>query len=229
MKAKPLLLTVLLLFALCTPLALTNIPIGFCAESDTILVSYSDFNETDVDKFNFSFIATPSYRIRIDNLLVNTSSQQLAIMKFPTNASGDTPALDFSLAHEDDGRLIIDWVEASAVNLATVTDFVVKESAYDIEIICYPNKIDVQYWNGTEYVYALEDYELACFDIGDVWCYAPVEGGFSSGHMSITIMELTYGGMDAMFDELVPMLMYLMVIGAVCGMIGGVTKKMGKW
>lgn len=231
MKAKPLLLTVLLLFALCTPLALTNIPIGLCAtDSQTILASWESFNATEEVSYELDFIAEPSYRIHIDCLLVNTSTQQIAYIKFPKNVSANSPSLSFGLTHEDDGRLIIDWITTTdTINLAQPTDFAVKESAYDIEIVWDTNILNIKYWNGTKYTYALENYDLDAFDIGKIVCFGGAVGGYSSGHMKIAVTELSYGALRGMFDEILPLLMYLMVIGCVIGMIGGVTKKMGKW
>ena len=96
-------------------------------------------------------------------------------------------------------------------------------------MICYPSTLDITYWNGTHYEYALTDYEFSCFDIGKFTANGEAAEGAASGHMKIAVTEMAYGNMYTMFDELLPMLMYLMVIGMVCGMLGAVTKKMGKW
>lgn len=230
MKAKPLLLTVLLTVALCTPLTLINIPIGLCSDSQTILVPATTFNATDWVSYPLDFIAEPAYQIRIDNLVANTSTPQILNLKFPKNVSGDSPALKIGQTHAGDKRLIIDWATAAGeTNLVTPTDYLVNPDAFDIEITWYPHKLDIKYWNGTHYNYALQDYDLDAWDIGKIMANGEAIGGAKSGHMNIAVTELAYGSLHGMFDELLPMLMYLMVIGAICGIMGGITKKMGKW
>ena len=52
-----------------------------------------------------------------------------------------------------------------------------------------------------------------------------------SGYCTVIITKSTGGfsGLSGLLAEIMPLMMYILVIGAVFGMIGGITKKMGKW